>query len=139
MNPQVPQPREQRFINVRKLAALDLALRGAPFILAEFAITVALGCGLGIFVLVRSLGASASPSVFGIVVGAWLLAIGLNYVPLLLYALAIARRESARSEVAAELAQRNIYAHKYGVQQFLLAVPLAMLILAVIQEARKRS
>lgn len=134
-----PKASHTRFINVRKLVALDLAFRGAWFILIEFAFAVALGGALGAFVLVRALGTSPAPSGFGIIVGALLLAVGLNYVPLLLYAIAIVRRKSARAEVAAELAERNVYAHKYGVQQFLLVVPLAIPILAITQELRQRA
>lgn len=134
-----PQVSDTRFINVRKLVALDLAFRGAWFILIEFAFAVALGGALGVFVLVRSLSARPAPSGFGIVVGVYSLAIGLNYVPLLLYAIIIVRRKSARAEVAAELAERNVYAHKYGVQQFLLVVPLAIPILAIAQELRQHA
>lgn len=132
------QTREPRWINVRKLVALDLAFRGTWFILIEFAFAVALGVALGVFVLVRTLGVGA-PSLFGIIVGLLLLGVGLNYVPLLIYAIVIVRRKSARAEVAAELAQRNIYAHKYGVQQFLLVVPLAIPLLAIGQELRQRA
>lgn len=133
MNFHVPQARESRFINVRKLTALDLAFHPAWLILTEFAFAVTLGGALGIFVLVRA------ASAFGIVVGVVLLAVGLNYVPLLLYAIAIQRRQSARAEVAAELAQRNVYARKYGVQQALLLVPLAIVLLALSQEWRRRA
>lgn len=129
--------REPRFINVRKLAAIDLVFRGTGFILIEFAFTVALAGALGTFMLVRSLGAMP-PSMLGIAAAVVAYGIGLNYVPLLLYAMDIVRRKSARAEVATELAQRNVYARKYGVQQFLLVVPLAMLILAAIQEASQR-
>ena len=139
MHPPMPKTREPRFINVRKLAALDLAFHRAWLILAEFAFAVALGCGLGLFVLVRAFGAGAAPSLLGAIVGALLLAVGFNYVPLLLYAIDIVRRQSARAEVAAELAERNVYARKYGVQQFLLVVPLAIPLLAIAQELRQRA
>jgi len=59
-------------LNPRKLAAIDLVFLGAKVIIAEFAGGVLLCLGLGAFV-----------------------SLGINYIPLLIYAIAITRRRSA--------------------------------------------
>lgn len=127
------------FINVRKLAALDIVFHGSRFVVAEFAVgVVACGAG-GLFILTRSLAADSPPALFPLVLGGILLFSGINYVPLLLYALVIVQHDSARDDVAPELRQKERYARKYGVQQVLLLVPLSMPILALYQEWQKRS
>ncbi|HLJ82307.1 MAG TPA: hypothetical protein VKT52_12520 [Ktedonobacterales bacterium] len=130
------------FINVRKLVAFDIALHGMPFILIEFSLTVIGGAALGLFILLRTVFASGTISILGLVVGAYVLAIAVNYAPLLLYALAIRSRARAREEVGAELddrEERGWYARRYGTQQLLLVVPLFIPLLAITQELRKRT
>lgn len=127
---------------MRKLVAFDIALHGMPFILIEFSITVLGGVALGLFILLRTIVASGAVSVLGLVVGTYVLAIAVNYAPLLLYALAIRSRAGAREEVGAELddrEKRGWYARRYGTQQFLLVVPLFIPVLAIAQELRKRT
>ena len=68
---------------LRKLAAIDIALLGRGVIIAEFAGGVLLCAGLGLFAALRS------HSITGRALGAYLIAIGLNYVPMLVYALRI--------------------------------------------------
>ncbi len=46
-------------------------------------------------------------------------------------------RGSAKEEVAFELAHGNVYRRKYGVQQALILVPLAIPLLTLVQEGRK--
>lgn len=120
-------------INIRKLAALDMVFHRPKLILAEFA--------LAVFVAAALAFAIAAPGFFGghlslnqILWIGYALSIGLNYVPLLLYAISIARRGSAQEEVAVELAQRERYARKYTGQSFLLLLPLVVLLLAIYQE-----
>lgn len=142
MSPAKRHAESGRFINVRKLVAFDIALHGMPFILIEFSITVIGGAALGLFVLLRTIFASGAVSVLGLVVGAYVLAIAVNYAPPLLYALAIRSRARAREEVGAELedgAERGWYARRYGTQQFLLVLPLFIPLLAIAQELRKRA
>lgn len=134
------QPRdmaEGALINVRKLVALDMVLHGTIFVVAEFAVTVLLGGAGGLFVMYAGLALGHGRVPFVIVFGAYLLLVGVNYVPLLLYAIAIARRDSAREEVARELADKDRSVRKYSLQQFLLLVPLSIPILAIAQELRK--
>jgi hypothetical protein len=123
-----------RFIDVRKLAALDIVFHGPKFILIEFALGV-FGCAaLGLFSTYYGLFHGPDHSLSAIILGCYLLGVALNYVPLLLYAMSIVRQKSAHQEVAYELAYKDEYAGKYTLQSALLLVPLAMLLLAVYQE-----
>jgi hypothetical protein len=128
---------DSAIINIRKLAALDMVFHRPKLILAEFAFGVLGPAALGMFV--------ASPGFFAghrnplqVLVSSYLLCIALNYVPLLLYAISIARRGSAREEVAFELAHKERYARKYSLQSFLLVLPLVVPILAIYQEWQKK-
>jgi len=126
-------------INIRKLAALDIAFHGPKFILIEFALGV-LGCAaLGVFSLFFGLFHGPNHSLFAIIMGCFLMWIALNYVPLLIYAISIARHKSAQQEVAYELEHKNKYTGKYTLQSLLLLVPLAVPMLAAHQELQKRS
>ena len=125
----------ERFINIRKLAALDIVYRGQRTILLEFGFGVFFLFILGIVFLLfahhRTLATTA--------VGIYLLFLGLNYIPLLAYALSITMKKSAQREVAFELAHEDVYRKKYGVQQLLILVPLAIIGLVIVQESRKGS
>lgn len=125
--------RKMAIITIRKLAALDMVFHRPKLILAEFI--------LGVFGSVALAFVIAAPGFFAghwsltqIVVSGYILCIGLNYVPLLLYAISIARRGSAQAEVALELAQREHFARKYSSQSFLLLLPLVAPVLALYQE-----
>jgi hypothetical protein len=126
-------------INIRKLAALDIAFHGPKFILVEFALGV-IGCAaLGFFSLYFGLFHGLNHSLFSVIMGCFLLWIALNYVPLLIYAISIVRHQSAHQEVAYELEHKDKYAKKYTLQSTLLLIPLVVPALAVYQELQKRS
>ena len=126
-------------INIRKLAALDIAFHGPRFILIEFALGV-FGCAaLGLFSLYFGLLHNPNHSLFSTIMGCFLLWIALNYVPLLIYAMSIVRHDSAQQEVAYELERRDKYTGKYMRQSTLLLIPLAIPVLATYQELQKRS
>ncbi|HKS69220.1 MAG TPA: hypothetical protein VJQ45_02285 [Ktedonobacterales bacterium] len=126
-------------INVRKLAALDIALHGAPLILAEFGTAIAIGTALGIWLITAAFAVRQGVDLFRLVVGGYFLCIAINYVPLLLYGIATARRKSARQEAAAELAEKDgRSARRYGAQSLLLILPLVIPVLALAQELRGR-
>lgn len=128
---------KEMFINIRKLAALDIVFHGSRFILLEFAVGVVF-CGVfGIFNLFVFFGNTSHP-LFMAILGFVLSWIALNYVPLLLYAISIVRRKSAQIEVALELEQKAFYARKYTFQSLLLLLPLIVPILVIYQEMRKR-
>jgi hypothetical protein len=125
----------ERIINVRKLAALDIALHGAPLILFEFAAAIAIGAALGIWLTSTALPVSQGAALFRLVFGVYLLCGAINYVPLLLYSIAVTRRGSARQEAAAELAEKDgRSARRYGMQSLLLILPLVIPALALAQE-----
>jgi hypothetical protein len=127
-----------RVINVRKLAALDIAFHSPKFILIEFGLGV-FGCAaLGLFSIYFGFLHGPNYSLFTTILGCFLLWVALNYVPLLLYAISIVRHKSAHQEVAFELEYKDRYAGKYTLQSALLLVPLAMPILAGYQELQKR-
>lgn len=93
-------------------------------------------------IIPRSTVVNGTVSILGLVVGVYGLVIAVNYLPMLLYTLAIASRARAREEVGAELedpVKRGWYARRYGTQQFLLALPLAIPLLAMTQQLRKRA
>jgi hypothetical protein len=127
----------ERFINVRKLAALDMALHGAPLILVEFGAAVAIGATLGVWLISTAIPVSQGVALFRLVLGVYFLCIAINYAPLLLYGIAIARRRSSRQEAAAELTEKDgRSARRYGAQSLLLILPLVIPTLALAQELR---
>ena len=114
-------------IDIRRLAAVDIAFLGSRFILAEFSIGVFGSLGLGMLTLIRT------HSVGGTLFGVYLLCVGGNYVPLLLHAISLVRHGTARHEIAHELPEKHLMFRKYRRQSLLLLVPLVVPILAIIQ------
>ena len=76
-------------IDLRKLAAIDIAFLGRRVIVAEFAGGAVLSAALGLFVLFRQ------HSFWQIVLGVYLICLGINYVPMFAHAVAIPTRERA--------------------------------------------
>lgn len=129
----VPNVRVPIVIDLRKLAAVDIAFLGSRLILAEFSIGVFGSLALGLLTLLRghSVGATA--------LGFYLLFIGINYIPLLLYAIIIVRLDSARDEIVEERANKQGTFRKYRRQSLLLLVPLAVPILALARELHRNT
>ena len=117
--------------NPRKLAAIDIVFLGPKVIIGEFAGGVLLCSALGTFVLLRG------HSYWQAMLGLYLISLGINYVPMLVYAVAIARGQSARAEMADELMNKRRAMAKYRRQSTLLLVPLLVAILAIVQQRRK--
>ena len=128
--PVVPMP----LIDVRKLAAVDMVWLGKWIVLAEYALGVVLPFALGVWSLRVVLSQQPSPSMWQVAVGIWLITIAANYVPLVLYALSIARAGTVEQEGRPELA----YARRYGTQQTMILVPLLVVGVALVQERRRR-
>jgi hypothetical protein len=105
-------------INLRKLAAIDIVFLGPKVILVEFAAGVLLSMALGIFVLVRG------RTFWQIVLGSYLISLGINYVPMFFYAVAINKRQTAHVEIADELADKHQAMSKYRRQSLVLLIPL---------------
>jgi len=121
-------------INPRKLAAIDIAFLGSKFIIAEFAAGVLLCAALGAFTISRagSLGQRA--------LGLYLICLGINYVPMLVYAIAITRGHSARAEIGDELMSNSRQAMaKYRRQSIFLLLPLLVPVIALQYSLAKPS
>ena len=121
-------------IEVRKLAALDMAWLGTRLVLAEFALGVVLPAALGTLFLGLGLARHAQLYHWLVLGGIWLLTIAANYVPLFLYAVVLARAGTVQEE--AQAARPHI--RRYVLQQALILVPLSVLALSVAQEQSRR-
>ena len=121
-------------IEVRKLAALDMAWLGTRLVLAEFALGVVLPAALGTLYLGWGLARHAELYHWLVLGGIWLLTIAANYVPLFLYAVVLARAGTVQEE--AQAARPHI--RRYVLQQALILVPLSVLALSVAQEQGRR-
>lgn len=115
-----------RFVNIRKLVALDILLHGRPFILVEFSLGTALPLALGVQQILDGL----SGFFLSLVVGFYLALTGVDYLLLLVYAVIISRKDSAEDEAESELQNKS----KYNRQQFILLVPLLVLFIGLKQE-----
>ena len=113
-------------INPRKLAAIDIVFLGSKLIIAEFASGVLLSAALGGFVLFRS------HSLKQTAIGLYLISLGINYVPMLMYAVAISLAGRARAELGDELADRRQAMAKYRRQSLWLLIPFAIPIIAIV-------
>ena len=122
-----------RLIEVRKLAAVDMAWLGTRLVLAEYALGVVLPLALGSLSIVRGLG-ERDPANWQTILGIWLVTIAANYVPLFLYAMAIARGGTVQAEGVPEL--KN--AKRYGIQQVMILVPFFVVGLTLIQQRSGR-
>jgi hypothetical protein len=120
-------------INFRKLAAIDVAFLGPKLIVTEFAFGVLFSLALGIFALLRA------HSLWGTAVGTYLVCPGINYGPMLGYAVAIGNRENARLELGDELKEKQVAMSKYRRQSLLLLVPLVVPIFAIFRRAPRAS
>ena len=69
-------------------------------------------------------------SFWQLALGLYFISLGINYVPLLVYAVAITRGQSARAEMGDELSDERWAMAKYRRQSILLLVPLLVPILA---------
>lgn len=120
---------DTKVLSVRKLAAADIALHGSRFILLEFGGGVFLLALFALSGLVRSHAHS---------LWAWYFAgLAVNYVPLLLHAIAIIRKGSAKDEVGSKLRDRAALM-RYTRQQFWLLVPFAVGIASIWQIAHAK-
>ena len=117
---------EGRLINIRKLVSLDITLHGPRFILAEFGIGTPL-------ILVVGVVLAAYGQLY---LGSYVFLTDINYLPLLTYAIIAVRHGTAKQDVEADLARDRHYVRKYSIQQFLIFVPFAIILLTIIQKLR---
>jgi hypothetical protein len=112
-------------IQPRKLAAIDIAFLGPGLIFAEFGFGVLFPLAMGAFVLLRA----RAP--VQVLLGLHFLALGANYVPLLLHAISLRTRERARAELGSELNDKGRAMAKYRRQSLYLLLPLVTPIAAL--------
>lgn len=120
-------------IDIRKLAAMDMALHGTRLITAEYAIGVLFPLVLGLS-SIRSILVAGGRIGWQVFAVAWLIGIAVNYVPLVIYAVIIWRAGTAQEEGQPEFAR----ARRYNLQQLLLLVPFLVAAAAFMQERRRR-
>jgi len=113
-----------RSLNLRKLAAIDIAFLGPKFVISEYAAGVLLPLALG-FLSLRN------HSLWQRVTGLYLVFLGINYVPMLIYAAAIGTIERAKTELGLELTEGRAAMRKYRLQSLALLIPLLGPILAI--------
>jgi hypothetical protein len=121
-------------INVRKLAAIDLYFLGPRIILLEFRLGVPIMFVLGILSL--RVGLLRTHATWQILLGAYLLLLGINYIPMLWCVIDIARRGTAAAELKEELHDRDAAMRKYRRQSLWLLVPLAVPVAWLMQRGR---
>jgi len=119
-------------INVRRLAALDLAVLGPALILSEFALGVVGPAALGTLTLRRSHSAG------GTLFGRYLLLLGVNYIPLLCHAVDLWRHGTAEAEIADEPGDRREVFRRYRRQSLFLLIPILVPVVALVQELQRR-
>ena len=112
-------------INPRKLAAIDIAFLGSKFIIAEFAAGVLLCAALGAFTILRA--GSLGQRAFGL----YLICLGINYVPMLVYAIAITQGQGAQAEIGDELSNSRRAMAKYRRQSIFLLLPMLVPVIAL--------
>lgn len=71
------------------------------------------------------------------ILGLYLFSTEVNYVPLLFYAMVIARKGSAKKEVEYGLAHNKHCVRKYSLQQLVIFIPLVVLLVALAQEVKR--
>src|SRR5262249_1023376 len=123
-----------RLIQIRKLAAVDMAWLGARLIVVEYLAGVVLPLALGVFTL-RSTWLSSHRFTWQTLLGIWLVTIAANYIPLFIYAVSLMRSGTVDSEGKPEI--KN--ARRYGCQQVMILVPFLVVAVAIIQELRTSS
>jgi hypothetical protein len=118
-------------IDLRKLAAIDIAFLGYRLILAEYAFGVLFSLALGILILARG------HSGWQFLLGAYFVCLGINYVPMLAWTISFGSPDNARAEIEPEIADRSAAMAKFRRASLALLVPLLPVGLIVAQRLRK--
>ena len=120
-------------LDVRRLAAIDMygrrgSTRRRRLILAEFMLATIDAPLLGLAMLLAA--SSALPALLG----AYLMGVGLNFVPLALHAISLSRA----SRLDAELAGVDVRAElkRYAAKQLLIGIPMLVLLFGAAQVAQ---
>lgn len=118
---------EGKIFNVRRLVALDMGLHGPTFILIEFGLGVPVPMIFGLSLIIRGI----------VLFGVYIFMLGINYVPVLLYAVALRKTYGNVVDMNDPgVARLN---HKYSIQQFLIFIPFFVVGLAIAQRSQSRT
>lgn len=120
--------------DVRRLAAVDMfgsrgSVRRRRVIRAEFIVGAAACTALGAWVLMSGLG-------WWRAVGAWLVGVGANYVPLAWHAVALSRPGALEDELRGLDLRRE--GRRAGVAQLWILVPFALVIVGALPRGHIR-
>lgn len=118
-------------LDLRKLAAIDIAFLGPRFVIAEYACGAFLSVALGAFILFRS------QSHWQVALGVYFLFLRINYAPMLRWAIEIRTKENTRAALGRELTDKRQAMSKYRRQSVVLFLPLLPLAL-IVRELRRR-
>src|SRR5579859_5697255 len=118
-------------IDLRKLAAIDIAFLGYRLIVSEYAFGVLFSTALGFFVLIRA------QAEWQVLLGIYLACLGINYAPMLAWSLAIGKRANALAEVSEELAEKPTAMARNRKASLVLLLPLAAVVLATMRQIHK--
>lgn len=110
--------------------ALYINLHGPRFIIVEFGVGTPAIITVGLLLMLDS-----SAFLFGF----YILLTGIDYLPLLAYALVLVRSHTAEKEVSYGLSQDKHYNRKYSVQQLMIFLPTVILLVAIMQELKKHN
>jgi len=102
-----------------------MVFHGRQFIVTEFGAGVLLAGALGVLSIIQGLRLAHRGVTWQLVLGAALLWIALNYVPLFIHALDLARHGIVREEVVAKLSDPHA-ARSYAWRQLWILVPLGV-------------
>lgn len=118
-------------MNPGRLVELDMAFHGPRVIIVEFVAGVA-GClALGVFSLAYAARTHAGVASWSVVIGLELVAIGINYIPLLAEAMRRRKDEAGRAAAKAAIREDPAEARAYGLRQAWILVPGAVVVFAL--------
>lgn len=118
-------------MNVRRLVELDMAFLGPRVIIGEFAAAVVGALALGVFSLAYAARVHAGVASWPVAIGIELVAIGINYVPLLAEALRHRNDDADRAATKAAIGENPAEARSYGLRQAWILVPGATVVFAL--------
>lgn len=125
-------------LNITRLAELDMAWHGPRFIVWEFGLGVVGPAALGALSLRYTFAHHLSVVSWPGLLGLELLAIGLNYVPLLVQALRLRRDRSRLDAIKSSIKTDAAEARSYGVRQLWILVPGAVVLFSLRQSRFQR-
>ena len=123
-------------LNVRRLVELDLAFLGPRIIVAEFALGVGGSLLLGLLSLAYAMRLHLSPWSWPVLLGIELVAIGINYVPLLIEALRMRGDTAGIATTNAAMCENGREARSHGIRQAWILVPGAVVLFAITNRGR---